>query len=408
MKVAIISSSRADRGPLEVLETALRNKGHAVVLSTLLEEVLAKKPASRAEVTDNAATALSLIAGYVPDSDLVVTLGDRYEILGATLAAYLLNKPIAHLSGGDITEGSQDDSMRHAITKLSHLHFVTNDESRARVLQMGEEPWRVHTVGCPGIDSILGQELMNFKETKAVLSLQDNDGPFILVVYHPDTLGDPKVGLRAVERVIRLLVPAGLEIVIIGPNADPGNEEVRAVMTSFGPHVRYFDTLHRNIYLSALKNCAALIGNSSSGYYEAGVLGTHVIDVGDRQKGRIQQGNIHWTAPDTQNILFILNIILDGPKWVGPSPYGDGTAAKKIADIISEIRNPQDLLRKVWNDVRPPLGADTQGAVLGPVSVGTAGSVVTPKAWWTATGPAGFTDPGSWLWAGGRYPFPSS
>jgi UDP-hydrolysing UDP-N-acetyl-D-glucosamine 2-epimerase len=376
MKIAVISGSRADAGPLQAVVTALFAAGHK---PDFISMDLGKGDQTRADTGSTTAivlTHLSNVFGYNNDAELVLLLGDRHEVLGAAVAAYLLGKPIAHLSGGDITEGSQDDSMRHAITKLSHLHFVTNDESRSRVIQMGEEPWRVHTVGCPGVDGIADTSHDKAGVQRAV-GLPETDRKLILVVYHPNTLNDPQQREAGHLRTA-LWEFEECDIVLIGPNTDAGNWTIKqqnASLVSQMSNVVSFETVQRDLYLGLLKHADVLVGNSSSGFYEAPTFGTPVVNIGDRQLGRIEATNITTVPAQSWDIIKAINDALQSAKYSPSNPYGDGTAAKKIAAIISEIKHPPALLRKKFHDIRPALGGGPQNEGLGKVSLGAASQV---------------------------------
>src|ERR1700723_2514781 len=204
--ILLISGSRADKGGLEGVKTSLDTLGFETSLINL-DEV---------SIGHNVSYVTDLLDYEVPD--LVVVLGDRSEILGATVAAYTYGIPIAHLAGGDLTEGSADDSMRHAITKLSHLHFTTNEDSKRRVIQMGEDPSRVHNVGYPGIDQLELIPLEAAKHLAGVPSYED----FLLVVWHSDTLVDKEENLRQVHILTRALDKAFMKTLVVSPNIDNG------------------------------------------------------------------------------------------------------------------------------------------------------------------------------------------
>lgn len=339
MRVLIISGSRADFGGLEAVASALRNRN---VMVDLVESWVHQN--------------YQLGSCIQPKTDLVVLLGDRSEILETAVHIYLRGLPIAHLSGGDITEGSKDDCMRHAITKLSHLHFVTNEESKRRVIQLGEEPWRVHNVGYPGIDNIeLG--LLSFEDAKRKAGILSYPNDFLLVVWHPNTFACDETTHQEINIITRALDKVFKKTLIIGPNADAGNEVVRAHFKKWAKETcnTYVDQLPRPVYLSLLKHCRCLIGNSSSGYYEAPHFGTTVLDIGDRQKGREKPKcltNVRVDLHEIANYLHPANTINSGIK-IKKCPqkiYGDGTAADKIADIICKTELTE-LLRKKWHDI---------------------------------------------------------
>ncbi len=337
MNIVLISGSRADRGGLESVFESLK--------------VLGFKPEwYSAEGVLNAGQLL------LPNFDIAIALGDRFETLRAVVELYIKGVAIAHLSGGDITEGSQDDCMRHAISKLSHLHFVTNKEAARRVIQMGEEPWRVHNVGYPGVDNLELQALEQAKSIAGIVSYDD----FLLVVWHPDTLAGVDDNSTQVQILTMALDKVFMKTLVIGPNADEGHQIVSKHLKKWCLVTKnvYVDELPRKTYLTLLKHCKCLVGNSSSGYYEAPSLETYVIDIGDRQKGRIKPPNIISCRFDVEDICQMIRAICDPDvnKTVSnyvkmKNPYWSGTAAQRIASIIAKIDDPKKLLRKRWHDV---------------------------------------------------------
>jgi len=277
------------------------------------------------------------IKSYCPD--LAIVVGDRFEVLRATVELYIAGCCIAHVSGGDITEGSADDSMRHAISKLSHIHFPSNQNSARRLVQLGEQPNRIHVVGCPSTPA-------------KMLTQPSND--FLLVVWHPNTLAGATENMREVEALTSALDEINIKKTVIGPNADEGNELIRQHMLSWTGRSKntYVDTLSRPAYLDLLQNCAALIGNSSSGLYEAPSYGTPVVNIGDRQLGRITPKNVvNCTNVSVPDIISSIQFALKRGRVATSNPYGDGAAAQRIADIISKIDDPKKLLRKKWHDL---------------------------------------------------------
>ncbi len=277
-----------------------------------------------AEVAENSVDLLN------QDYDLVVLLGDRYETLAAASIAHLLRIPIAHLSGGDVTEGSLDDSMRHAITKLAHLHFTTHDEASHRILQMGEEPWRVYTVGCPSVDNLVGMVLYSYEETARKLGVAH---PYYLVSYQPATL-DSNPGAEA-DRLLAALERLVLPCVFTTLNADAWGAEIQAKFDRFCVAGRgVIGNMDNLLYASAMKHCQVMIGNSSSGFYEAPTLKTPFVNIGNRQKGRIHAYSVLSCPANVEDIIAAVHSAksLDCSKSV--NPYGDGQAAKRIASYI--------------------------------------------------------------------------
>lgn len=349
MNVLIVNGSRADYGALDEVSKALKQKGIDVFFKTLKS-----KPAEDTRpyvVSAVVGVQLEVLAALETNPDLVIILGDRFEILGVATAAYLLNWPIAHLSGGDITEGSQDDSMRHAITKLSHLHFVTNEESARRVIQLGEEPWRVHNVGYPGVKT----KIMPPDEAKRKAGILSYPNDFLLVVWHPNTTVDEQENLNEVRTLTKALDKVFKKTIIIGPNNDPGNDVIKQHLWKWAKatHNQYWDELPRDVYLGLLASCGCLVGNSSSGYYEAPTYGTGVVDIGKRQHGRTAHDMLIKCGPSQSEIVTHIEYFLDKPRrnsryW--SNPYENGDSASKIAEIILKHCEPKKLLRKKWHD----------------------------------------------------------
>jgi UDP-hydrolysing UDP-N-acetyl-D-glucosamine 2-epimerase len=335
MRVLVYSGSRADYGGLESVVSALKARG----VETDFDKSENFEPESVGSRTD-----------------MAVVLGDRFEVLRAVVELYIKKIPIAHLSGGDITQGSADDCMRHAITKLSHLHFVTNEESAKRVIQMGEEAWRVKTVGYPGVDALQTIDLEEAKKQAGIENFTD----FVIVLWHPDTLTDDFQSRMESIILTQALNDLTQGILIIGPNSDAGNEFIRdqlktwkelRVSESLRP-THYVEGLPRSVFLTLLANCKALIGNSSSGYYEAPSWGTPVVDIGDRQKGRVKSKNIINCRASYHEISKAINIALNQPKLEISNPYYTGNAAEKIAYEISRIKEPKKLLIKRFYDIK--------------------------------------------------------
>lgn len=227
--------------------------------------------------------------------DIVVLLGDRFETLAAATAAALMRIPVAHIHGGEISEGAIDDAMRHAITKLSHLHFVAAEEFRRRVVQMGEAPERVFTVGAPGLDHLALRKLPDRAAVAERVGLP-LDRPLFLVTYHPATLGeaDPVADLEELLAALDRFGDAA--VIFTKANADAGGRAINARLESWVAANRgrsvLVASLGSDFYLAALKQAAAVIGNSSSGLIEAPAAGTPTVNVGVRQDGRPRSASI--------------------------------------------------------------------------------------------------------------------
>lgn len=276
--------------------------------------------------------------------DLVVVLGDRFEIFAAAQAAYLLHIPVAHLHGGEITEGALDDALRHAITKLSALHFVAAGAFRDRVLQLGEAPERVHVVGAAGLDAIARLDLPGRAALEQELGVSLGE-PLLLVTYHPETLAarDPGADAAALLSALDAFPEAG--VVLTRPNADPGNaaiaERIAAWSAANAGRARLFDSLGQRRYLAMLKLAAVAVGNSSSALIEAPAVGTPSVNIGGRQGGRPRGSSVIDCPPESEAIRRAIGQALEPPLQDaarrGDSPYGGPGAAAKIKAVLASV-----------------------------------------------------------------------
>jgi UDP-hydrolysing UDP-N-acetyl-D-glucosamine 2-epimerase len=283
--------------------------------------------------------------------DLVFVLGDRTEMLAAALAVTIHGIPIAHLHGGDITAGAYDDACRHAITKLSHLHFAAAQEHGERLLSMGEEAWRTHVVGAPALDGVSAFCPASAVELSARLRLNFADGVMMLV-YHPETLAEISP-VQQIEAVLGGIKTWKRPILILGSNADVGHSEISGALHSLAESradCRFVASLSQSDFWSCMTHAGILVGNSSAGLLEAPSFGLPVVNVGDRQRGRIRAANVIDVSCDAQSIK-------DGiAKAVGEefkrslaglqNPYGDGRAASRIADILAQLPSRRELIIK--------------------------------------------------------------
>jgi UDP-hydrolysing UDP-N-acetyl-D-glucosamine 2-epimerase len=285
--------------------------------------------------------------------DLLLVLGDRYEILAAVQAALVARIPVAHLSGGDVTEGAIDDAMRHAITKLSHLHFPTNEGSAARIRQLGEDPGRVIVAGSPGLDDLVSFEPMPATELARDLGLELREQN-VLVTYHPVTLADEPPA-RAGAALVAALEALGDEvgIVITLPNADTGGRVLIEQFRSFAEHhdhVVAHESLGQARYWSCMKTFDAVVGNSSSGLAEAPVAGIAAVDIGERQRGRAGTETTIHCAPERDAILAAVRQALATPSVPSGSFHGDGHATGRILEALAAIDDPRALLVKRFHE----------------------------------------------------------
>ncbi len=286
--------------------------------------------------------------------DLLVLLGDRYETLAAAQAALIARIPVAHIAGGDVTEGAYDDAIRHSITKMSHLHFVTHAEAARRVRQLGEDPERIFTVGNPGLDQLQHLKLMAREELARELGFTFRRRN-LLVTYHPETL-DAESTENRIATLLQALERLGDDVGLIFtlPNADTGNrairERIEAYVTAHA-NARAYASLGPLRYWSAMKQVDAVVGNSSSGILEAPSLQKPTVNIGDRQKGRPQAASVINCGYGVGEIESAIRRAFDLDCRDVANPYGDGHAAERIVDVLKRVKNPRDLLKKRFVDL---------------------------------------------------------
>lgn len=292
-----------------------------------------------------------VLAGDTPD--LMLVLGDRYEILAAVFAALMAGVPVAHLCGGDLTEGAMDDAIRHAITKMSALHFTSNAEAAQRVRQMGEDPAHVFDVGSPGLDRIRQIPLMTRAEVLDDLGLPAPQGPVFVVTFHPVTLGDGGLAeCRAMLDALDTFPEATL--IMTGSNADPGAQAVDRMVTGYAgarANAVHRASLGSRRYFSALAVADAVIGNSSSGLYEAPSFSVPTVNIGDRQGGRLRGPSVIDCAPERDAIVAAIRAALAMDCSGMANPYGDGHSAARIVAELARIDTPRALARKSFRDI---------------------------------------------------------
>ena len=289
--------------------------------------------------------------------DLLVILGDRFEALAVSQAAMLLRVPIAHIHGGETTAGLIDEAIRHSISKMAHLHFTATELYRERVIQLGEHPDRVFNVGAPGIDSIKRLKLLKKEELSVELGFE-LDKPYFVVTFHPVTLMDGG-DVDALINLISVLneYPA-FKILMSFPNADTDNGKITKILDDFysknKERVFIFRSLGQLKYLSALKYCRAVLGNSSSGLIEAPSFGIPTLNIGDRQKGRLTGPSVVNCNSTKGSIGEALNKILS-KEFIevcksADNPYGIGDSSEKIVSKLSSY-DLKDLIVKQFYDL---------------------------------------------------------
>jgi UDP-hydrolysing UDP-N-acetyl-D-glucosamine 2-epimerase len=288
--------------------------------------------------------------------DIVLVLGDRYEILSAVQAAMIMNIAIAHLHGGELTEGALDDSIRHAITKMSHLHFVAAEPYRQRVIQLGERPDRVFNVGSPGLDKIKEMKLLKREEFEKAIDFKLGAINF-LVTYHPVTLFQegPEKAIRAILKAIDEFPSS--RVLFTMPNSDKDNKIIGKMIDGYikrnSGRAKSFISLGQLRYLSAIKNVDVVLGNSSSGLTEVPIFNKPTVNIGDRQKGRLRASSVIDCEENVKSISLAINKALseDFQKTLGQvhHPYKSGNASKAISKILKSFNLDGVLVKEFYD-----------------------------------------------------------
>lgn len=287
--------------------------------------------------------------------DMIVVLGDRFEILAAVSAALFFKIPVAHLHGGEITEGAYDDCIRHAITKMSHLHFTSTEEYRQRVIQLGEDPKRVFNVGAPGIENIKKIPLMTKEELESTLDGFTLNDKTLLITYHPVTLENS----TAEEQIYNLLSAldeySDIKIIFTLPNSDTDGRVIIRLINEYvskhpGKAIAY-PSLGLKRYLSALQFVKAVVGNSSSGIIEVPSFGIPTLNIGDRQKGRIAADSVINCGTNKKDILEGLDKVLNSEPKEIHNPY---EGRNTTADILHVLKTYplEGLIQKTFYNLK--------------------------------------------------------
>jgi GDP/UDP-N,N'-diacetylbacillosamine 2-epimerase (hydrolysing) len=290
------------------------------------------------------------------EPDLLLVLGDRFEIFAAVATALVARIPVAHLHGGEATEGAFDEALRHAITKMSHLHFVAADAYRRRVIQLGERPERVFVVGGLGVDGIRRSRLLDRDALEAALGF-DLGRRSLLVTFQPVTLGTPPTAEQMGELLAALSDLRDTRLIFTLPNADTDGRALIGMIEAFvaqHPNARAFASLGQQRYLSCMAQVDGVVGNSSSGLLEAPSFRKPAVNIGDRQRGRLQAASVINCAPVRREIAGAIARIYDPDFQAGlasvTNPYGEGGASEKVLEIIKH-HDLEALPQKVFYDL---------------------------------------------------------
>ena len=368
-KIAIVTATRAEYGLLAPIIKELREyetdlfKVELIVTGTHLYEQYGKtineiyedgvrvdyripitiKSDSPLDISNNQADTLVKFTRLFMDNhyDGIVILGDRYEMLAVAIAASNTRTPIFHICGGDTTEGAIDEWIRHSITKMSYLHFPSNEESRRRIIQLGENPARVFNYGSTSIDNILN--IANMRKNEALESIGLQECNYALCTYHPVTMEDNSVDDLILEFVKAIEYFSNITFIVTKSNADQGGARINKLLDEYEKTVQnlhVYSSLGSRRYLSLMRYAEFVLGNSSSGIIETPAFGIPTVNIGNRQKGRLQSESIINCTEDMQNIINAINYAMSFNfrsicKDV-QNPYGDGRAAQRIGNMIWE------------------------------------------------------------------------
>jgi len=386
-KICVYTSSRSDFGALKPVITELtkcfdvfilatgshlaKNKGYTiteVIDSRVVEQerlitvkAFLDDDSYEAEVKGISIIQLSVSEIFKFYSfEGVVVLGDRYELFGITIPAFLYQIPIFHISGGEITEGAIDDSIRHAVTKLAHVHFVANEVFAENVSRMGEEDWRIQITGESGLDNVHRQDVVTIEEVKKIFAIDISPGEYFLVTYHPVTL---EKKISTIEQMQNLMGALShfirkYKIIFTIPGAEKDSDEIWELAKEFAKknqNVYLVPSFGNKYYLTVLKDAAVVIGNSSSGLVEAPSFKIPTVNIGDRQKNRLCAKSVINCGYEQEEIVKAIEKSLSYEfresikDTVNPyDPYGDGKNSKRIAYAIKKALSMDKnvLLRK--------------------------------------------------------------
>lgn len=293
--------------------------------------------------------------------DILVLLGDRYELFCPAISAVIHKIPIAHIHGGESTRGLIDDPVRHSVTKMSALHFTSLDLYRKRVIQMGESPERVFNVGAIGLDNIRNTPLPEIEELNSVTGVDFNKS-IALMTYHPVTLDNYNDSQSQIKEILGAVYESDLTAIATMPNTDTGNNKIFKALKEFARQypekLKLFKNLGQRVYLGAMKHCSMMIGNSSSGIIESPFFKVPVVNIGDRQGGRFKALNIIDTECRKDEITKAVQLAFskEFKKEIEnmENPYGDGKTAEKIVAILKETDfSDITLIKKGFYDLEP-------------------------------------------------------
>lgn len=288
--------------------------------------------------------------------DFLVVMGDREEVMTGAVAAIYHHIPVVHVGGGDhADDGNVDNLVRHAVSKMAHLHMATTELSGQRLRQLGEEPWRIHVTGASGLDRIIATPDMARDELEKALGVDWHGEPYAVLLYHP-TITDFAEARAHMASITRVLEASGLNIAVMAPNSDPGNQaislEIDALIARC-PKAKAFTFLERKVFINMLRHARVMVGNSSAGILEAPSMGLPVVNIGIRQRGREHGDNVIFTDYDAGEIAAAITRATTDEGFRAlvaqrRTPYGDGKAGERIAEVLRSVELGRGLLDKKW------------------------------------------------------------
>lgn len=380
--VSVVTGSRADFGLLKPIIRRIKSHprlqlrlfvtgshfsaAHGASIREIEQEGFAVDHVVDVPIDDTYAGVASVIAETVSGvthgiqrfrPDVLLLLGDRYEILAASLAASISRVPIAHIAGGDSTAGAYDEGFRHAISKLAHVHFATNERSAQALRAMGEEAWRVYVTGSPGIDAMFEASTIPSSSLSEQIGIAINERT-IVVTYHPVTVAPDRARNDALILVEALrMLPDDVGVVVTGTNTDAEGSQIAAVLQEFcaayPSRTRYVESLGQQAYVSLMKVAGAVVGNSSSGLYEAPSVGIPTVNIGERQLGRILAPSVIQSDIDRSAIATAITNALKMGRQRPSFPYGNGNASEMIVQLLDNLPPRDVLLRKAMTTQYP-------------------------------------------------------
>lgn len=375
-KIAVVTGTRAEYGYLKPLMNAIKKDGelklipvvtgmhlladfgntYKIVEKDFPESVKVRMNLGGDSLKDMAnylSSGVKNFAEFFSDSspDIVVVLGDRSESFAVSLAAMYLNISIAHINGGDVSGGTIDESIRHAITKIAHIHLVHTKENAERIVKMGEDKKRIFVTGALTLDTILNKDLKSKDEVFKKYNLNPDEAT-LLVVQHPITTLKDK-GYSQMSELLLALDSIKEQTVMLYPNCDSGGKNLIKLIKKYEKksYLKVFKSLPHEDYLSIMKSASLMIGNSSSGIIEAPSFKIPVINIGGRQKGRTRSENIIDVEPNKDKILDAINYVTNNKNFTKKvklckNKFGDGKASQKIVTILKDIEISDKLIQK--------------------------------------------------------------